>query len=101
MPDHQHGGLRTLTLHGTQIDSLTTTHGFKHIISYPTHILPQSSSCIDLIFKDQPNYLIDGGTYPSLHSNYHHQITFCKLNPTVPPIPPMSILFLEFQKIKQ
>ena len=29
------------TLHGTQVDSLTTTHGFKQIISDPTHILPQ------------------------------------------------------------
>ena len=33
------------TLHGTQIDSLTITNGFKQIISDPTHILPQSSSC--------------------------------------------------------
>ena len=68
------------TLHGTQIDSLTTTHGFKQIISDPTHILPNSSSCINLIFTDQPNYLIDSGIHPSLHSNCHYQITFCKLN---------------------
>ena len=40
------------TLHGTQFDSLTTTHGFKQIVSDPTHILPQSSFCIDLIFTD-------------------------------------------------
>ena len=58
-------------LHGTQIDSLTTTHGFKQIISDRTHILPQSSSCIDLIFTDQPNYVIDCGTHPSLHPNCH------------------------------
>ena len=31
------------TLHGTQVDSLTTTHGFKQIISDPTYILPQTS----------------------------------------------------------
>ena len=68
------------TLHGTQIDPLATMHGFKKIIFDPTHILPQSSSCIDLIFTDQPNYVIDCGTHPSLHPNYHHQITFCKLN---------------------
>ena len=68
------------TLHGTQIDSLTTMHGFKQIISDPTHILPHSSSCIDLIFTDQPNYVIDCGTHLSLHPNCHHQITFCKLN---------------------
>ena len=42
------------TLNGTQIDSLTTMHGFKQIISDPTHISP----CIDLIFTDQPNYVI-------------------------------------------
>ena len=64
------------TLHGTQIDSLTTMHGFKQIISDPTHILPQSSSCTDLIFTDRPNYVIDCGTHPSLHPNCHHQSHF-------------------------
>ena len=68
------------TSHGTQIDSLTTTHGFKEIISDPTHILPQLSSCIDLIFTDQYNYVIDCDTHPSLHPNCHHQITFYKLD---------------------
>ena len=74
-------------LHDTQIDSLTTTHGFKQIISDPTHILPQASSCIDLI-TDQPNYVIDCGTHPSLHPSCHHQITFCKLNLKVEYSPP-------------
>ena len=40
------------TLPGTQIDSLTTKHGFKQIISDPIHKLPQSSSCFDLILTD-------------------------------------------------
>ena len=65
---------------GALIDTLTTTHGFKQLISDATHILPQSTSCIDLIFPDQPNYVIDCGTHPSLNKNRHHQITFCKLN---------------------
>ena len=39
-----------LTLHGTKIDSLTTTHGFKQLISDLTHILPQSLSCPDFSF---------------------------------------------------
>ena len=86
------------TLHGTQIDSLTTTHGFKQIISDPTHILPQSSSCIDLIFTDQPNYVIDCGTHPSLHPNCHHQITFCKLNLKVEYPPPYERLVWNFKK---
>ena len=59
MPDHQHGSPRTLTLHGPQIDSLTTAHGFKQIISDPTQVLPQSLSCINLIFADQPNHVND------------------------------------------
>ena len=50
------------TLNGIKTDPLTTAHGFEHIISDPTHILPilpQSSYGIDLIFTDQPNYVID------------------------------------------
>ena len=46
-----------------------------------THILlVNSSSCIDLIFTDEPNLVIDCGTHPSLHCNFHHQIIYCKLN---------------------
>ena len=67
-------------VNGTLIDSLTTTNGFKQLISDATHIPPQSASCIDLIFTDQPNYIIDYGTHPFLNKNCHHQITFCKLN---------------------
>ena len=67
-------------INGTLTESLTTTYGFKHLISHATHILPQSTSCIDLILTDQPNYIIDCGTHPSLNKNCHHQITFCKLN---------------------
>ena len=68
------------------------THGFKEIISDPTQILPQSSSYIDLIFTDQPNCVIDFGTHPSLHPNFHHQIKFCKLNLKVEYPPPYQDL---------
>ena len=54
-------------LNGTLIDSLTTTHGFKQLISDATHIIHQSTSSIDLIFTDQPNYVIALGTHPSLN----------------------------------
>ena len=37
---------------GSKIDSLTTTHGLHQIKSQPTHLLPTSSTCIDLIFTD-------------------------------------------------
>ena len=67
-------------LNGTLIDSLTTANSFKQLISDATHILPESMSCIDLIFTDQLNYVIACVTHSSLHKNCHHQITFCKLN---------------------
>ena len=53
---------------------------FLKKISQPTHILANSSSCIDLIFTDQPNLVTDCGTHSSLHPNCHHQIIYCKLN---------------------
>ena len=56
-------------INGTLIDSLTTTHGFKQLISDSTHILPQSTSSIHLILTDQPNYIIDCGTNSSLNEN--------------------------------
>ena len=45
-----------------------------------TQILPNCSTCIDLIFTDQPNAVADSGVHSSLHINWHHQITYCKLN---------------------
>ena len=60
------------TTEGTQLESLTGVHGFHQLISQPTHLLPQSSSCVDLIFTDQPNLIVDSGVQPSLHSNCHH-----------------------------
>ena len=38
------------TSEGTQVDSLTTSYGLSQIISDPTHILPNSSSCIDFLY---------------------------------------------------
>ena len=52
----------------------------KQLISAPTHILQNSSSCIDLIFFNQPNLVIDSVIHPSLQQNCHNQVIFCKLN---------------------
>ena len=69
----------TQTSEGSQIDSLTTFYGFRQIISELTHVLKNSSSCIELIFTDQPSLIIDSGTHSSLHPNCHHKIIHCKL----------------------
>ena len=56
---------------GSQIDSLTTTYGLQQLISDPTHILPHSSTCIDFIFTDKPNLVVDSSVDSSLHTNCH------------------------------
>ena len=58
------------------------------MIHEPTHILSKSSSCIDSIFTNQPNLMVDSGTHPSLHFNCHHQIIHSKINFQVEYPPP-------------
>ena len=45
----------------------------------------ESRSCIDLIITDQPNFLADYGVHPSLYKTCHHEITYGKINLSVPP----------------
>ena len=47
------------TIEGTKIDSVATSYGLQQLISQPTHLLSNSSSCIDLIFTDQPSLIVD------------------------------------------
>ena len=68
------------------------------LISDPTHLLPNSSSCIDLIFTDQPNLVVDSGVHPSLHPNCHHQITFSRYNLNVEYPPPYERLVWDYNK---
>ena len=44
----------TTTPEGAQLDSITSLYGMKQLISEPTHILQQSSSCIDLFPLTSP-----------------------------------------------
>ena len=65
---------------GNTIENVTSQLGLDQIINEPTQILPNSSSCIDLIFTFQPNMVIESGIYSSLLSSCHHQIGFAKFN---------------------
>ena len=53
------------TVEGARLEALTSLHGFHQLISEPTHLLPTSTSCIDLIFTDQSNSVVDSGAYKS------------------------------------
>ena len=60
----------------------------KQLISAATHMLQHSSSCINLIFVNQPNLVIDSCIHLSLHQNCHYQVILCKLNLKVEYPPP-------------
>ena len=71
-----------------KVHKLTATYRLQQLISDCTHIFPNSSTCIDLIFTDQPNLVVDNDGHPSLHTNCHHQITYCKFNLIIESPPP-------------
>ena len=65
---------------GVEIESLTSYLGLHQLIDSPTHILPNSSSCIDLIFCSQPNLVTSSGVRASLFPSCHHQIVYAHLD---------------------
>ena len=88
----------TASYEGSHIDSLTTTYGFHQLISDPTHLLPNSSSCIDFIFTDQPNLVVDSGVHPTLHGNCHHRIIVSKFNLMIEYPLPYERLLWDYKK---
>ena len=63
-----------------KIDGVTSQFALQQIVKEPTHIIGDSSSCIDLSFTTQLNLVMESGDHSSLHANCHHHITFMKLN---------------------
>ena len=68
------------------------------LVSDPTRLLPNESSCTDLIFTEQANLVINSGVHPSLHPNCDHQITFSRYNLTVEYPPPYKKLVWDYNK---
>ena len=65
---------------GRLFEPITADLGLHQLISEPTHLMGDSKSCIDLIFTDQPNLVVDTGVHPSLHEQCHHQNFYGKLS---------------------
>ena len=80
----------TTTAEDAQLDYLTSLYGMKQVIIEPTHILENSSSCIDLIFSNRPNLITDSGVHPTLNSKCHHQTIYSKLNLKIQYPPPYT-----------
>ena len=83
---------------GKTIESVTSQFGLYQLINEPTHLLENSSSCIDLIFTSQQNLVVGSGVHPSLHPNCHHQIVFAKFNLMISYPPPYSREFWHYRE---
>ena len=80
MLDQPPGCLMTLTHQKVKIVLFGTSNGFHQIISEPTHIQRNNSSCIDLTFTDQPSLVTNNGVHASLQSSCHHRVTHHTFN---------------------
>ena len=61
------------------LNYFTSLYGMKKVITEPTHISESSASCIDLVFINQPNIVMDSGVHLTLQEKCYHQIIFSKL----------------------
>ena len=66
---------------GLDLNELTFHYNLHHqLINTPTHILPNSESCIDFIFTSKPNLIPESGVHAYLFPRCHHQIIYAKVN---------------------
>ena len=49
------------TASGSELEIMISYYELTPIINEPTHMLEDSSSCIDLVFMSQPNMVLDSG----------------------------------------
>ena len=68
------------TSEGNQVDAITSSYGLSQLICKSTHTLPNSSTCINLIFTNQNNFIMESGVHASLHPNCQHKVEYAKLN---------------------
>ena len=81
---------------GDSLFLISSTSGYTQLINSATHIIGNSSSCIDLIFTQQPNLVTSSGVHASLHNNCHHQITFAHINLLIEYPPPYHRLIWDY-----
>ena len=77
---------------------MSTSNVSHQIVSEPAHVQRNSSSCIDLIFTDQPSLVTNNGVQASLHSSCDHQIIHCTFNLNIVYPPPYQRLLWNYKK---
>ena len=51
---------------------LICSFGSNQLLNDLTHFIQKSSSCIDSVFQNQPNFVTDSGVHPFLHPSFHN-----------------------------
>ena len=74
------------------------TNGVSQLTNEPTYLQTSNSSCIDLIFTDQPKLSVNSGVHASLHPNCHHQIVHSSFNLNISYPPPYQRLVWDYKK---
>ena len=75
---------------GHEIDSFTSSAGYKQLINKPTHIVNNTFSCIDLIFCNNQNLISGYGFGLSIFEKCHHNTIFGKIKIHIP-LPPSYV----------
>ena len=83
---------------GLDLSELSSHHNLHQLINTPTHILPNSESCIDLLFTSQPNLISESGVHASLFPRCHHQIIYANINLKIYYPPPYEKLVWDYSK---
>ena len=65
---------------GDSLFLISSISGYTQLTNSATHITGNSSSCVDLIFTQQPNLVTSSGVHVPLHNNCHHQKAFANIN---------------------
>ena len=63
-----------------ETNELSSYYNLHQLIKIPTHILPNSESCIDLLLTSQPSLISGSGVHVSLFPSCHYQIIYAKIN---------------------
>ena len=84
---------------GDSLFLISLTSGYTQLINSATHIIEKNSSCIDLIFTQQPNVVTFSGVHASLQINCHPQITFAHINLLTEYPPPYHRLIWDYSNV--
>ena len=84
------------TYEGSKIDAITSQFGLQQLIKEPTHILTDSSSCIDILFTSLPNLVMEPGALTSSKLSSSNDI--CKINFKVFYSPPYEREIWHYQR---